>query len=242
MIVTSATPLVSSAAWATVSSTPTAWPAARNVPVEAVQASALKARAATSVPGRPATARPSRSRRASSRRRGQRAMISADPSRTRQPMGGDPEPEPDDQQRDEREPEQDRAAHHPADAQDEDRERGDRHDHHGVDDPLDDDRAEHRRPADALALAQGVAPIQLAEPRRQDVVGEVADVRVAEHPPVRQRRDRREQGPPARAARPDVDGRRHQHHARSRPATPCAGPRTRRRGRPTGAGSRSRRR
>ncbi len=50
---TSATPLVSSAACATDSSTPTAWPAARNVPVEAVQASALKASAATSVP-RPA--------------------------------------------------------------------------------------------------------------------------------------------------------------------------------------------
>ena len=112
-------------------------------------------------------------------------MISVDPRRTRQPMGGDPEPEADDQQRHEGEPEQDRAAHHAADAQDEDRERRDRHDHDGVDDPLDDDRAEDRRPAHALALAQGVAPVQLAEPRRQDVVGQVADVRVAEDPPVR---------------------------------------------------------
>ncbi len=75
-IETSATPLVRRAACASDSSTPTAWPAARNVPVEAAQARALKASAATSVRGRPATARPSRSLRASSRTRGQRAMIS----------------------------------------------------------------------------------------------------------------------------------------------------------------------
>ena len=113
---------------------------------------------------------------------------------------------------DERQPEQDRAAHHPADAQDHDRERGDRHDHDGVDDPFHDDRPEHGRPADALTLAQGMAPIQLPEPRRQDVVGQIADVGVAEDPPIRQRGDRREEGSPARAARPDIDGRRHQHH------------------------------
>ena len=99
-------------------------------------------------------------------------------------MRGDPEPEHDDQQRDERQPEQDGAAHRAADAQDEDRDRGDRHDHHRVDDPLDDDRAEDRRPADAFALAERVAAVQLAEPRRQDVVGEVADVGVAEDAPV----------------------------------------------------------
>ena len=65
---------------------------------------------------------------------------------------------------------------------------------------------------DVLALAQRVAPVQLAEPRRQDVVGEIADVRVAEDAPVRQRRDRREEGAPASTARADVDRRRHEHH------------------------------
>ena len=75
-IETSATPLVISAAWATVSWTPTAWPAARKVAVEAAQASALNAMAPITTLGRPATARPSRSRRRSSSRRGRRAMIS----------------------------------------------------------------------------------------------------------------------------------------------------------------------
>ena len=56
------------------------------------------------------------------------------------------------------------------DVEDEDRHGRDRdHDHH-VDDPLDDDRAEGRRPADPLAVAEVVAPDELAEARRQDVV------------------------------------------------------------------------
>ena len=135
-----------------------------------------------------------------------------DPLRARQAMGGDPEPEGDDQQRDEGEPEQDRTGHDPADAQDEHGDSGDRHHHHRIDDPLDDDRAEDRRPAHALALAERVAPVQLAEARRQDVVGEVADVRVAEHGPVGQRRDRRQEGPPASAPRTDVDEAGDQHH------------------------------
>ena len=62
---------------------------------------------------------------------------------------------------------------------------GDGHDHDGVDDALDDDRAEDGGPADALALAERMAAEQLAEAGRQDVVGEIADVRVAEDPPVR---------------------------------------------------------
>jgi hypothetical protein len=60
-------------------------------------------------------------------------------------------------------------------------------------------------PADALALPERVAAVQLAEPRGQDVVGEVADVGVAEDAPVRQRRDRREERAPAGAAGADVD-------------------------------------
>ena len=53
---------------------------------------------------------------------------------------------------------------------------------------------------------------ELAEASRQDVVGEVADVRVAEDAPVGQRRDRREERAPASAARADVDERRDEHH------------------------------
>ena len=50
-----------------------------------------------------------------------------------------------------------------------------------VDDALDDDRPERRRPADALPVAEVVAPDELAEPGRQDVVRQVADEQVAEH-------------------------------------------------------------
>ena len=149
--------------------------------------------------------RPSRSRRRSSSRRGRRAMISVDPRGARQAMRRDPEAEHDDHQRDERQPEQDRAAHGAADAQDQHRDRGDGHDHDGVDDALDDDRAQDRRPADAFPLTERVAAVQLPESRRQDVVGQIADVGVAEDTAVSERGDRREQGPPASAARADVE-------------------------------------
>ena len=56
-----------------------------------------------------------------------------------------------------------------------------------VDDPLHDDGPEDRGAAHALALAQRMAAYQFAEARRQDVVGEVADVGVAEDPAVRDR-------------------------------------------------------
>ena len=92
----------------------------------------------------------------------------------------------DDEQPDERGPEQDRASTSSpptlrtttasaASADHDDR----------VDDALDDDRAQDRRAADPLPLAQRVAPDELAEARRQDVVGEVAEIRVAEHAAVR---------------------------------------------------------
>ena len=71
---------------------------------------------------------------------------------------------------------------------------------------------EDRRPADPLALPERVAPVQLAEPGGQDVVGEVADVRVAEDAPIGEWRDGRQERPPARAAGPDVDGRGDEHH------------------------------
>ena len=142
-----ATPLARSAAWATVSSRPTAWPAARNVPIEAVQATTLNARAPTSVRG-PAGHREAVAQHPAERDETRPALdVGGDTLRARQAMRGDAEPEPDDEQRHEREPEQDGAGHDAADAQDEDRHGGDRDDHDRVDDALDDDRAQHRRPA-----------------------------------------------------------------------------------------------
>ncbi len=127
-------------------------------------------------------------------------------------MCRDPQAQDDDEQGDEGGPEQHGARHDAAGAQHEHRERRDGDDHDRVDDPLDDDRAQDRRPADALAVTQRMTPIELAEPCRQDVVGEVADVRVAEDAVVGQPRDRREEGLPARPAGGDIEGRRHQHH------------------------------
>ena len=196
----SATPLVSRAACATVSWMSTAWPAARKVTVEAAQASALNASAA------PMTSRAARrprgpraSRRASSSSRGRRAISSVDATGARQAMRGDPEAEDDDQQGHERGTQQDRAGHHAPNAQDDHRKRRDGHDHDRVDDAFHDDRAEDRRPADPLPLPERVTPVQLAEPGGQDVVGQIPDVRVTQDPPVGQRRDRRQEHPPARA-------------------------------------------
>ncbi len=72
-IVARATPVATSAPCASVSSMPTAWPPARNVVIDAPQASTLNPIAAASVRGRPATRRPSRSRRPSSTIRGHRS-------------------------------------------------------------------------------------------------------------------------------------------------------------------------
>ena len=57
-----------------------------------------------------------------------------------------------------------------------------------------------------------MAPHELAESRRQDVVGEVADVRVAEHPAVRHVLDRLDECLPPGAAGRDVEETRADHH------------------------------
>ena len=115
----------------------------------------------------------------------------------------------------------------------------------GVDDPLDDDRAEHGRAADALALARGRGCARARRAGRQDVVGEVAEVRVPEHPRVAHALDRveaaRASAPPATPTSSDD---RHDHRADD-PARVRPGRRTSiacARRRPTAAGSRPRRR
>ena len=179
--VASATPpAASSAAWPTVSSMPSAWPAGGERHDRAAQATTLKASAAAIVRGRAATRGRRAAVAASSHDRGQRSRNAATRSAPGRRWSG---------QRDRRgrrraaparaEPEQDRAGHHPADVQDEDRDRGDGHQDHRVHDPLDDDRAQVGAALIALAVAEVVAPDQLAEAGRQDVVGEVADEHVA---------------------------------------------------------------
>ena len=89
--------------------------------------------------------------------------------------------------------------------QDEDRERRDR-DHDGrVDDPLHDDRPEGRGARHALAITDVVRPDQLPEPRRQDVVGEIPDQQVAQHPDVPDVLDRVEQALPAQGPQQHVE-------------------------------------
>ena len=89
----------SSAACATVSSTPTAWPAGQERAGRGGPGERAEGERRAMTRGWPATARPSRRRRASSSSRGRRAMIAATRSAPGQAMGGDPQPEGDDQQR-----------------------------------------------------------------------------------------------------------------------------------------------
>src|SRR5947207_2844840 len=94
-------------------------------------------------------------------------------------MRGEANREAHDEQPRYRQADQHRARHEPTHVQHEDRQRRERHDNGRVDDPLHDDRAQRRRPADALAVAEVVAPHQLPKARRQHVVGEVADQQIA---------------------------------------------------------------
>ena len=68
--------------------------------------------------------------------------------------------------------------------QEHDRDGCQRDDDDGVDDPLDHHRAEHGRAAHPFPFPEGVAAHELAEARGQDVVREVAQVCVAEHPRI----------------------------------------------------------
>ena len=110
-------PLTISAAWAIVSSIPTAWPPARNEQIDGAQASdaqptvaARRSAAARRPPARPAAA--GRVRRAA----GQRSAKATDPVRAGQAMGDDPDGEGDDEQPDDRRPDEHRAGHDAADA------------------------------------------------------------------------------------------------------------------------------
>src|ERR1019366_5390156 len=120
------------------------------------------------------------------------------------PIRGDPDRQANDEQPGDRQANQDGAGDHAPNIQDEDGHGGDRHDDGGVDDPLDDDGAEGRRPADPLAVAQVVAPDELAQASRQDVVGEVANEQVAQDRAVVNALDRQDQPLPAQGPDQDV--------------------------------------
>jgi hypothetical protein len=118
---------------------------------------------------------------------------------------GNPDRQGKDEQRGDRRADEDRPGDDPAHAQDEDRHGGDGDDDGDVHHPLDDDRAERRRPAQSLPIAEVVTAHQLTEAGRQDVVGQVADQQVRQHGPEADRRDRAQQALPADRAEEDVD-------------------------------------
>ena len=128
-----------------------------------------------------------------------------DPIRERQSMADVGDGQGRHEQSDEHCPKTDGRAHDATDAERHDRDRRQGHDDHGVDDALHHDRAEDRWAAHALALAQRVTADELAKTGRQDVVGEVTQVRIAQDAAVRDALDRREQDPPPTAARGHVD-------------------------------------
>jgi len=113
-------------------------------------------------------------------------------------------------------PDEDGAGNDAPDAEDKERRRRDGDDRDEIDDALDDDRSEGRRPADPLPIAEVVAPDQLAQPGRQDIVGEIADQEVAEHPRVADRGDRTEE--PLPPQRPEGQGGRKEHRRQPDPA------------------------
>ena len=170
----SATPDASSAAWPIVSCTSTDWPAAANARIVAPQAIALSRQRLDERPRPARDAQPVA--QPGDRLADPRVALGPgrDPLGARQAVRGDPDRESDRQQPGHRDARQHGARDDAPDGQHEDRDRRDRDDRDEVDDALDDDRAEGRRPGDALAVAGVVAPDQLADPGRQDVVREVA--------------------------------------------------------------------
>ena len=150
---------------------PSDWPAAANATTVAPHATKLSSSASASVRGRPATARPPWSRRPISRTRGQRSAHATTRSAPGRRCAASPTARATTSRPVTASADEHRARDEAADVEDEDRDTDaiatttTR-----VDDPLDDDRPERRRPADPLAVAEVVAPDELAEPRRQDVV------------------------------------------------------------------------
>ena len=134
-----------------------------------------------------------------------------DPVCARQPVRHDQEREQHHEQPYDRKTDQDGVRDEAPDLQDDDRQGGDGNDHACVDHPLDDHGPERRRPADALAVTQVVAPDQLAEARREHVVGGVSDRQVGEHARHPDEVDRSQQSLPAPRAKDQV-GRRHPDH------------------------------
>ena len=111
---------------------------------------------------------------------------------------------------------EDRAHDDAPDVEDQDCRGTDPDQDHGIDDPLHHDGTQRRAAADALAVAQVVAPNQLAEAGRQDVVGEVADEHIGAQAAERHAADRPDQDLPAQRPEDQV-----RHDARDRKKQPC---------------------
>src|SRR5207245_5865828 len=77
-----------------------------------------------------------------------------------------------------------------------------------------------RRSADSLAIAEVMAPYELAKSGRQDVVCEVADEQRAQHRHVPNRMDRRDETLPAPSAKEQIDDLKAEHDGQ--PAEACA--------------------
>jgi len=131
-------------------------------------------------------------------------------------MADDREPEKDDEDTDEHGSEDDGGRHDAADTQREHGECCEADDDHGIDDPLDDDRAEDRRPTDALPFPERVAADELAKARGKDVVREVADERVPDDTRVPDARDRRQERAPPCGSRRHVQYDRDRHQGDDR--------------------------
>ena len=115
---------------------------------------------------------------------------------------------------------EDRADDHAADVQDEDCRRPDGHQDDRVHDPFHDHRAQRGAAADSLSVPQVVAPNQLAETGRQDVVGQIADEHVATQTPQGHGLDRGDEGLPAQRPEEEIGG--HADQRQSEPRQPGA--------------------
>ena len=100
---------------------------------------------------------------------------------------------------------EDGAHYHAPDVENKNGRRADADQDDGVDDPLDDHRAESRAAADTFAIAQIVASHQLAEAGRQDVVGQVSDEHVAAQPSQRHGVDRGDEALPAQCSEDQIE-------------------------------------
>ena len=112
-------------------------------------------------------------------------------------MRGQSHREGDAQQRGDRNSDKDRADDNAADIEDKNGCGADPNQDNGIDDALHDDGPEGGAAADSLPISEVVASDELAEPGRQNVVGEVPDEHIGRQPAEGHGADRPDQDLPA---------------------------------------------